>query len=71
MHEAYQRSADIHYARSVPAPEEASRASDYASAFVTSQLRGGVEYLPCVVFEARHSDCVSLTCMSPHPTHAD
>ena len=60
MHEAYQRSADIQYAHSVTAPEEASRASNFAPAFVTSQFRGGEDCVPWDVFEAWCSDCVSL-----------
>lgn len=61
MHEAYQRSADIQYAHSASAPEEASQASDFAPAFVTSQFRGSEDYVPLDVFETWCSDCVSLS----------
>lgn len=46
MHEAYQRSADVQYDRSNSALEEASQASDLASAFLTSQFKGDEDYIP-------------------------
>lgn len=64
MHEAYQRSADIQYAHSASAPEEASQASDFAPAFVTSQFRGSEDYVPWDVFETWCSDLVSLSWIS-------
>ena len=60
MHQAYQRSADVQYARSNSAPEEASQASDLASAFVYSQFHGDEDYIPWKKFEAWCSDCVSV-----------
>ena len=60
MHEAYQRSADVQYARSNCAPEEVSQASDLAIAFVTSQFKGDEDYISWDEFESWCSDCVSL-----------
>ena len=61
MHEAYQRSADVHYARSHSDPEEASQASDLAFALVTSQFKGDEDYITWDKFEAWCSGCVSLS----------
>lgn len=60
MHEVYQRSGDIQYAHALPTPEEASRASDFAPTFVTSQFWGSEDSVPWDAFEAWCSDCVSL-----------
>ena len=61
MHEAYQGCADVQYARSNSAPEEASQASDLASAFVTSQFKDDEDHIPWNKFEAWCSDCVSVS----------
>ena len=71
MQEAYQRSADIQYVRSVPGPEEASRASDFAPTFVTSRFRVGEDHVTWDLFQAWCSDCVGTPRMFLHTAHPE
>ena len=66
MHEAYQRSGDIQYAHSASNPEEASQASDFAPAFVTSMFKGSEDYVSWDIFETWCSDCVSISWIFLH-----
>jgi len=61
MGEVYQRSGDIQYAHLLPAPGEASRASDLASTFLNLQFRSSENSVPWAVFKAWCWDCVNLS----------
>ena len=71
MYEAYQRSGDIQYAHFDPGPEEASRASDFISTFMTSRFRGDEDYVTWDVFQAWCLDCVGTLRISLYMIHSE
>lgn len=62
-HDMYQRSGDIMFSRLIPGPDEVSRASEFASAFLAYQFPGSDDYVTWEQFKACCSECVSISRM--------
>jgi hypothetical protein len=60
-HDLYQRSGDIQFSHFAPGLYEASRASEFASSFLSSQFRGNEDSITWKAFEAWCSECVSIS----------
>jgi hypothetical protein len=60
-HDLYRRSGDILFSHFIPGPDEASRASEFASAFLASQFRGSEDSVTWEAFKAWCSECVSIS----------
>lgn len=61
FHDMYQRSGDIMFSRLISGPDEVSRASELASAFLAYQFPGGDDYVAWEQFKAFCSECVSIS----------
>ena len=59
-HDMYQRSGDIMFSRVIPGPDEVSRASELASAFLAHQFPGSDDYVTWEQFKACCLECVSI-----------
>ncbi|KAJ5598074.1 hypothetical protein N7537_008158 [Penicillium hordei] len=59
-HELYQRSGDIMFSRLIADPDEVSRASGLASAFLAYQFPGSDDYVTWEQFRAYCSECPSF-----------
>jgi hypothetical protein len=57
----YQRSGDIQFSHFIPGPEEASRASQFASAFLVFQFEGSEESVTWNEFKGWCSECVNIS----------
>lgn len=57
----YQRSGDIMFSRLIPDPDEVSRASELASAFLAYQFPGSDDYVTWEQFKACCLECVSIS----------
>jgi hypothetical protein len=60
-HDMYQRSGDIMFSRFIAGPDEVSRASELASAFLAYQFPGSDDYVTWEQFKACCSECVSIS----------
>ncbi|KGO67138.1 hypothetical protein PITC_020440 [Penicillium italicum] len=59
-HDMYQRSGDIMFSHLIPGPDEASQASELASAFLAYQFPGSDDYVTWEQFKACCSECPSF-----------
>ncbi|KAJ5213949.1 hypothetical protein N7449_001118 [Penicillium cf. viridicatum] len=59
-HDMYQRSGDIMFSHLIPGPDEVSRASGLASAFLAYQFPGSDDYVTWEQFRAYCSECPSF-----------
>jgi hypothetical protein len=60
-HDSYQRSGDIMFSHLIIGPDEASRASELASAFLAYQVPGSDDYVTWEQFKACFLECVSIS----------
>ena len=60
-HNMYQRSGDIMFSHFIPGPDEVSRASELASAFLAHQFPSSDDYVTWEQFKACCSECVSIS----------
>jgi hypothetical protein len=60
-HDMYQRSGDILFSHFILGPDEISRASEFASAFLASQFHDSEDSVTWEAFNAWCSECVSIS----------